>query len=279
MLRRVKLIAEPWDIGLGGYQLGGFPPGWSEWNDQFRDTVRGFWRGDAGQLPELPRASPARARSSRPPAAAARQHQLRRRAMTATRSPTSSPTRRSTTTPTARTTATATATTSRCNYGVEGPTDDPAILALRARQKRNMLATLFLAQGVPMLLMGDERARTQGGNNNAYCQDNATSWMDWARDPDPDLALFVANLTRLRREQPALRRRDFLDGARIDPDAPLRDVHWLAPGGGEMDDSDWGDAERRCLGMQIGNEACRAARASSSSSTPARRPATSPSAR
>ncbi|NKE12693.1 glycogen debranching enzyme GlgX, partial [Mycobacterium tuberculosis] len=114
-----------------------------------------------------------------------------------------------------------------CNYGVEGDTDDPAILALRARQKRNMLASVMLAQGVPMLLMGDERSRSQGGNNNAYCQDNPTSWMDWTSDPDPKLTGFVTNLLALRRAQPALRRRSFFTGAPLAPDAPLRDVHWL----------------------------------------------------
>ena len=134
-----------------------------------------------------------------------------------------------------------------------GETDDAAILALRARQKRNLLATVFLAQGVPMLLMGDERSRSQGGNNNAYAQDNPTSWMDWETDPDPSLTAFVGNLTRLRREQPALRRRDYLTGALVG-EGPLRDVHWLAPGGTEMADEDWGDDGRQAFGMQIGND-------------------------
>jgi isoamylase len=254
VLARVKLIAEPWDIGMGGYQLGGYPRGWSEWNDQFRDSVRGFWRGDPGQLPKLTQGLS----GSREIFAPSRRSPLASINFAASHD--------------GYTLADVVAYEAKHNhangeenrdghghnvsrhYGVEGPTDDPEIRAIRARQTRNMLATIFLAQGVPMLLMGDERARTQAGNNNAYCQDNPISWMDWSRDPDPDLTLFVANLTRLRRDQPALRRRDFLDGARIDPDETLRDVHWLAPDGSEMGDGAWGDAERRCIGMQIGNE-------------------------
>ncbi|WP_132249610.1 glycogen debranching protein GlgX [Methylobacterium segetis] len=254
VLARVKLIAEPWDIGMGGYQLGGYPRGWSEWNDQFRDSVRGFWRGDRGELPKLTQGLAGSreifAPSGRSPLASinfAASHD-------------------------GYTLADVVAYEEKHNaangeenrdghghnvsrnYGVEGATEDPEILALRARQVRNMLATIFLAQGVPMLLMGDERGRTQGGNNNAYCQDNSTSWMDWAQDPDPDLGLFVANLTRLRREQPGLRRRSFLDGARLDPDEALRDVHWLAPTGSEMEPEDWADADRQAFGMQIGND-------------------------
>jgi glycogen operon protein len=253
VLSRVKLIAEPWDIGQGGYQLGAYPRGWSEWNDQFRDSVRGFWRGDRGVLPKVTQGlSGSReifSASGRTPLASINYaashdgftladvvayeekhnfangednrdghgHNLTR------------------------------------NYGAEGPTDDPAIVALRARQKRNILATIFLAQGIPMLLMGDERSRSQAGNNNAYNQDNATNWVDWETDPDPSLTAFVANLTRLRREQPALRRRDFLHGALVE-DGPLRDVHWLSPCGAEMDGGAWADADRQAFGMQIGND-------------------------
>ncbi|WP_430910241.1 glycogen debranching protein GlgX [Methylobacterium sp. sgz302541] len=254
VLSRVKLIAEPWDIGPGGYQLGAYPRGWSEWNDRFRDSVRGFWRGDRGTLAKLTQGLTGSKEifqpSHRSPLASVNYvashdgytladvvayeekhnhangednrdghgHNLSR------------------------------------NYGVEGETNDAGILGVRARQVRNMLATVFLAQGVPMLLMGDERGRTQGGNNNAYCQDNATNWLDWAHDPDPALAGFVANLARLRREQPALRRGRFFDGARLHPDAPRRDVHWLSPAGTEMNDGDWSDDGRRAFGMQIGND-------------------------
>ncbi|GJD54236.1 glycogen debranching protein GlgX [Methylobacterium dankookense] len=255
ILAGVKMIAEPWDIGEGGYQLGGYPRGWSDWNDQFRDAARGFWRGDRGTLAKVTQGlSGSRevfAPSGRSPLASinfaashdgftladvvayeekhneangeenrdGHGHNLSR------------------------------------NYGVEGDTDDRAILGLRARQKRNLLATMILAQGVPMLLMGDERSRSQGGNNNAYCQDNATTWMDWTSDPDPTLTSFVANLLRLRRAQPALRRRKFFDGHQIDPDEPLRDVHWLSPDGTEMDGEAWGDDGRQAFGMQIGNDA------------------------
>ena len=254
VLARVKMIAEPWDIGGDGYRLGGYPRGWSEWNDQFRDSVRGFWRGDRGTLAKLTQGLSGSREifgpSGRSPLASinfvashdgytladvvayegkhnwangeenrdGHGHNLSR------------------------------------NYGTEGETGDPAILALRNRQKRNLLATILLAQGVPMILMGDERSRTQGGNNNAYAQDNAVSWMDWANDPDPGLTAFVANLTRLRREQPALRRRDFLTGSAIDEEEPLNDVHWLSPCGAEMDDAAWADDGRQAFGMQIGND-------------------------
>ncbi|KQP07200.1 glycogen debranching protein [Methylobacterium sp. Leaf99] len=253
VLSRVKMIAEPWDIGQGGYQLGAYPRGWSEWNDQFRDSVRGFWRGDRGVLSKVTQGlSGSReifAASGRTPLASINyaashdgftladvvayedKHNLANgednrdgHGHNLTR-----------------------------NYGVEGPSDDPAILGMRARQKRNILTTIVLAQGVPMLLMGDERSRSQGGNNNAYNQDNATNWVDWETDPDPALGSFVANLTRLRREQPALRRRDFLDGGAVE-DGPLRDVHWLSPCGAEMDGNAWAEETRQAFGMQIGND-------------------------
>nr|USU34533.1 glycogen debranching protein GlgX [Methylobacterium sp. OTU13CASTA1] len=253
VLSRVKMIAEPWDIGQGGYQLGAYPRGWSEWNDQFRDSVRGFWRGDPGVLSKVTQGlSGSReifAASGRTPLASINyaashdgftladvvayeeKHNLANgednrdgHGHNLTR-----------------------------NYGVEGPSDDPAILSVRARQKRNILATIFLAQGVPMLLMGDERSRSQNGNNNAYNQDNATNWVDWESDPDPALTAFVANLTRLRREQPALRRRDFLTGDTVG-EGPLRDVHWLSPCGAEMDGAAWADDGRQTFGMQIGND-------------------------
>ena len=255
ILAGVKMIAEPWDIGEGGYQLGGYPRGWSDWNDQFRDAARGFWRGDRGTLAKLTQGlSGSRevfAPSGRSPLASvnfAASHD-------------------------GFTLADVVAYEEKHNaengeenrdghghnvsrnYGVEGDTDDPAILALRARQKRNLLATIMLAQGVPMLLMGDERSRSQGGNNNAYCQDNATTWMDWTTDPDPALTTFVAGLLRLRRAHPALRRRTFFDGHRIDPDEPLRDVHWLSPDGTEMNGEAWSEDERQAFGMQIGNDA------------------------
>jgi glycogen operon protein len=253
VLSRVKLIAEPWDIGGGGYQLGGYPYGWSEWNDQFRDNLRGFWRGDSGTLAKLTQGLSGSREiflpSGRSPLASIN--------FVASHD--------------GYTLADAVAYEEKhneangegnrdghghnlsANYGVEGPTDDARILGLRARQKRNMLACVFFAQGVPMLLMGDERSRTQGGNNNAYCQDNDLSWMDWANDPDPTLTEFVANLAALRRACRSLRRRHFLVGSRVG-ETELKDVHWLSPDGTEMDEAAWGDGERRAFGMQMSND-------------------------
>ncbi len=253
VLARVKLIAEPWDVGMGGYQLGGFPRGWSEWNDQFRDNLRGFWRGDRGTLAKLTQGLAGSreifAPSRRSPLASinyvashdgftladvvAYEHKHNEANGEGNRDGHGHNLSR--------------------NYGIEGPTDDPAILSLRARQTRNMLATVFLAQGVPMLQMGDERGRSQGGNNNAYCQDNPLTWLDWEQAPDPDLTAFVANLADLRKSCPALRRRHFLEGASVN-DTALRDVHWLAPDGTEMDGFAWSDDGRQAFGMQIGNE-------------------------
>ncbi|MCJ2138147.1 glycogen debranching protein GlgX [Methylobacterium sp. J-026] len=254
VLARVKMVAEPWDIGEGGYQLGGYPRGWSEWNDKFRDAMRGFWKGDSGTLAKVTQGLT----GSREVFAPSRRSPLASVNFIASHD--------------GYTLADTVAYEEKHNaangednrdghnhnvsrnYGVEGDTDDPDILALRARQKRNMLATVMLAQGVPMLLMGDERSRSQGGNNNAYAQDNPTSWMDWSTDPDPHLTEFVANLLAQRRAQAALRRRRFFTGALIDRGEPLRDVHWLAPEGTEMGDRHWSDDGLQVFGMQIGND-------------------------
>ena len=254
VLARVKLIAEPWDVGHGGYRLGGYPYGWSEWNDQFRDNLRGFWRGDHGTLGKLTQGLSGSREIFSPLVGKAPQASINYAASHD-----------------GFTLADVVAYADKHNeangegnrdghghnltrnYGVEGPTNDPAILSVRARQVRNMLATVFFAQGVPMLLMGDERGRTQGGNNNAYCQDNATGWMDWARDPDPELSSFVGNLAALRRRCPALKRRHFLLGAAVDGTG-FRDVHWLSPNGTEMDGGAWGEGGRQAFGMQIGND-------------------------
>lgn len=256
VLSRVKLIAEPWDVGDGGYRVGGFPKGWSEWNDQVRDPVRSFWKSDPGQKPAIAHALAGSAdiyrASGRHPWASVNyvsshdgytlhdvvsynerhnhangednrdghSHNL------------------------------------SWNCGAEGPTDDANINALRARQKRNMLATIFLSQGVPMLLMGDELSRSQNGNNNAYAQDNETSWMDWKAGArtDPDLLEFVRSLIRIRRRYDAFRRRTFFDGAAHHENG-LEDVYWLAPNGREMSDDDWHDDGCHCFGMQFGNDA------------------------
>ncbi|MFL5314673.1 MAG: glycogen debranching protein GlgX [Microvirga sp.] len=254
VLSRVKLIAEPWDIGAGGYQVGGFPIPWLEWNDQFRDTTRGFWRGDPGQLPKLTQVMTGSREifepSGRSPWASVNfvtahdgftlqdlvSYNERHNEANGEDNKDGHNHNLS------------------WNAGVEGPTDDPEILELRRRQKRNMMASLLLSQGVPMLLMGDELSRTQGGNNNAYAQDNEISWLNWRDQGDPEFLGFVQALIGLRRRYDAFRRRDFLSGKTV-PRNGLKDVYWLAPEGREMTEGDWGDGLRRTLGMQLGNDA------------------------
>lgn len=256
VLSRVKLIAEPWDLGGGGYQVGGFPPGWSEWNDRFRDTVRTFWRGDAGRLPALAQAMTGSReiyeQNGRQPWASIQfisSHDgftlddlvsYNDRHNEANREDNRDGHQNNLS----------------WNCGVEGETTDPEILALRARQKRNLLATLLMSIGTPMLLMGDELSRTQGGNNNPYCQDNEVSWLDWERGDaiDPALRNFVLTLVAFRRGFTAFRRRMFLSGAVL-ASSKLKDVYWLAPEGREMTTDDWKDEERRALGVQVGNDA------------------------
>ena len=217
MLSQVKLIAEPWDVGPGGYQVGNFPVLWSEWNGKYRDSVRRFWKGDGGTVSEfatrlvrLERPLPA----DRP--AAVRQHQFHHLPRRLHACKTWSPTTTSTTRPTARTTATAPTTTIAGTAAPKGPTDDPAIRALRERQKRNFLATLLLSQGVPMLLAGDEIGHTQKGNNNAYCQDNELTWLNWDLNEDQKQFLeFVQKVCRIWREHPVFQRRRFFQGRAI----------------------------------------------------------------
>jgi glycogen operon protein len=252
VLSRVKLIAEPWDLGAGGYRVGGFPPGWGEWNDKFRDTVRAFWRGDAGQLPSL---------AGRLTGSAELFNHDGRQATASVNFVTSHD---------GFTLDDLVSYNGRHNLangeenrdghepnfswncGVEGPTKDPTILELRARQKRNLIATALLAAGTPMMLMGDELSNSQGGNNNAYCQDNETGWIDWAGGADAALVPFVQNVLALRRRYATLRRRDFYDG-RVDGGG-LKDIYWLAPEGHEMGEGDWAKGDRRALGLQIGND-------------------------
>ena len=256
VLSRVKLIAEPWDIGRGGYRLGAFPPGWRDWNDVFRDSVRGFWRGDRGAVPAFVRAIAGSReifeRGGRGPLASVNyvsshdgftladlvSYEERHNLANGEGNRDGHKDNLS------------------WNCGHEGPTGDDAILALRRRQTRNLLASLMLAQGVPMLAMGDELSRSQGGNNNAYCQDNPTGWLDWTagRDSDPDLPAFVAYLARLRRDLPALRRETFFTGA-VDPATGRKDVVWLAPEGREMQEADWADPGRQAFGIRFGGEA------------------------
>ncbi len=255
VLSRVKLIAEPWDLGEGGYQVGNFPTGWAEWNDKYRDTMRAYWKGDGGLIGDFARrltgSSDLYGRSGRRPHASinfitahdgftlhdlvsyndkhnqanlednrdGHEHNL------------------------------------SWNCGAEGPTDDPAIRALRARQKRNMLATLLLSQGVPMLLAGDELGRTQNGNNNAYCQDNETSWVDWTTDDERERLLgFAQRMIALRREHPVFRRRDFFQGRPL-YGSGIKDIIWLNSDGTEMTDHNWDQEFARCLGVYLAGEA------------------------
>jgi len=251
VLNRVKLIAEPWDIGAGGYQTGNFPLGWAEWNDRYRDGMRAYWKGDGGVIGEFARrftgSSDLYGRGGRRPFASinfvaahdgftlhdvvsyndkhneangegnrdGHDHNL------------------------------------SWNCGAEGPSDDPAINGLRERQKRNLLATLLLSQGVPMLLAGDERGRTQRGNNNAYCQDNEISWVDWTPSPARErLTEFTRILIVLRRSHRIFRRRDFFQGRPLHG-SEVKDIQWLKADGAEMSDQEWEHEQARCLGVYL----------------------------
>jgi isoamylase len=255
VLSQVKLIAEPWDLGEGGYQVGNFPPKWTEWNGKYRDSVRRFWRGDKGAVSELATrlsgSSDLYEHSGRRPYASinfvtahdgftlkdlvsydekhneangennqdGENHNL------------------------------------SWNCGVEGPTSDRRILDLRDRQRRNLMATLMLSLGVPMISGGDEVGRTQLGNNNAYCQDNEISWTNWSLSPsDRDFLQFVKRLIQIRRENPVLRRRKFLQGRHI-RGAGAIDIAWLDPSGREMTDDTWTSPDVRCLGVRLNGDA------------------------
>ncbi len=255
VLGGVKLIAEPWDVGAGGYQLGRFPVGWSEWNDRYRNTVRSFWRGDGGQIADLASrltgSSDLFRGDGRGPDASINyvtahdgftlrdlvSYERKHNEANGEHNRDGAEDNRS------------------ANYGVEGPTLRPDVLALRARQQRNLMATLILSQGVPMLLGGDEIGRTQKGNNNAYCQDNEVSWVDWSLVPsDRSLLAFAKKLVALRHAHPVLRRRTFLEGFNGDGQ---RDLAWLRAGGGEMTDADWSDPDCRALGLVLLGDALR----------------------
>ena len=236
VVSQVKLIAEPWDVGPGGYQVGNFPPGWTEWNGKYRDTVRDYWRGEPGSLGEfaerLSGSSDLYEGDGRAPFASINfvtahdgftmrdlvSYNDKHNEANGEDGNDGTNDNRS------------------WNCGAEGPTDDPAIKALRARQERNMLATLLLSQGVPMILHGDELGRTQGGNNNVYCQDNATSWIDWAH-VDEELLGFTRAVMRLRAEHPVFRRRRFFTGDVAANGLP--DIAWLQADGTPMGEGDW----------------------------------------
>jgi glycogen operon protein len=255
VLSQVKLIAEPWDLGEGGYQVGNFPVLWAEWNAEYRDAVRRFWRGDgglAGALAyRLTGSSDLYERNGRRPYASINfitaHDGFTLRDLVSYNEKHND----------------ANGEGNRdgheqnlsWNCGVEGPTDEPAVLALRARQQRNFLATLLLSQGVPMLQAGDEIGRTQYGNNNAYCQDNALSWLDWNLDqPRRELLEFTRLLSRLFHRHPVLRRRKFFQGRHIHG-SEVKDLAWFRPDGHEMTDEDWLNWHTRCLGMLLAGDA------------------------
>jgi isoamylase len=254
VLDTVKLIAEPWDLGPGGYQVGAFPPGWAEWNDKFRDTVREFWKGGA----------PASALATRLSASGDLFNHGGRRPWASVNFITAHDgfTLNDLVTyndkhneANGENNKDGTNNNNSWNCGVEGPTDDKAVNALRERQIRNMLGTLLLSQGTPMMLAGDEFGRTQKGNNNAYCQDNDISWVGWRlADANQSLIRFVQKLTRLRRQFPILRRNRFLTGAYSET-LKVKDVTWINANGSEMTEAEWADAGMRCFGMLMDGRA------------------------
>jgi glycogen operon protein len=250
ILSQVKLIAEPWDLGDGGYQVGNFPSLWSEWNGRYRDCVRRFWKGDGGLVSELATrlcgSSDLYEWSSRRPYASVNfitchdgftLHDLvsyneKHNAANGENNRDG-------------------AADNMCwNCGAEGETDDPAVMALRERQKRNLLATLLLSQGVPMLLSGDELGHTQQGNNNAYCHDSELTWLAWNGDRVAPLLEFTRSLIALRKSHPVFQRQKFFQGRSIRGE-PLRDILWYSPAGTEMSDEDWNAGFVRCLGLYL----------------------------
>ena len=254
VLSQVKLIAEPWDLGEGGYQVGNFPVGWAEWNDRYRDTVRSFWKGDGGIFGDLAYritgSSDLYAHSGRRPYASVNfvtahdgftlqdlvSYNNKHNEANGENNRDGNNDNRS------------------WNCGLEGPTDNPDILALRAKQKRNLLATLLLSQGVPMMLAGDEMGHTQTGNNNAYCQDNELSWLNWNLSPqDREFLAFVQRMINLRKRHPVFRRRHFFQGRPI-KGADVKDVLWLSPPGNEMTEEEWRDSSVHSLGMFLSGQ-------------------------
>jgi len=255
VLCQVKLIAEPWDLGEGGYQVGNFPAGWGEWNDRYRDAVRTYWKGDDGMLGELAQrlsgSSDLYQSSGRRPYASLNfvtahdgftLHDLV--SYDAKHNQANLEENRD-----------GTDRNLSWNCGAEGETDDSQINLLRARQKRNLLATLLLSQGVPMLLAGDCLGRTQKGNNNAYCQDNELSWIDWSGSEEGEKMLaFVQRIVALRRGHFVFRRRNFFHGRPI-RGQDVKDIVWLTPEGEELIEENWNEAFARCLGFYLAGEA------------------------
>jgi len=253
VVSQVKLIAEPWDVGPGGYQVGNFPPQWTEWNGKYRDTVRDFWRGEPGTVGEFASRITGSAdlyeTSGRRPVASINfvtahdgftltdlvsYNEKHNEANQDGNNDGESHNR-------------------SWNCGVEGATDDQAVLDLRARQRRNFLATMFLSQGTPMLLHGDELGRTQQGNNNGYCQDNELTWIDWTKVDETMLA-FTRRISRLRREHPVFRRRRFFDGRPTRRGDRRPDIAWFTPDGQEMTEDDWESGFGRAIAMYLNGD-------------------------
>jgi isoamylase len=256
VLSGVKLIAEPWDVGPGGYQVAHFPPGWAEWNDQYRDTVRAYWRGDEGQLQKL---------ATRLSGSADMFNRRGRRPWASVNFVT------------AHDGFTLTDLVSynekhneangennqdgnsnniSFNYGAEGPSEDSSITTIRERQKRNFLATLLLSLGTPMILAGDEIGHSHSGNNNAYCQDNEINWIDWSglNDGGRELLEFTKRLIQIRMRHPILQRGRFLAGWHT-PGLDVKDVTWLTPMATEMTEESWNDPIAKCFGMLLDGRA------------------------
>jgi glycogen operon protein len=252
VISQVKLIAEPWDIGEGGYQVGNFPPLWSEWNGKYRDTVRDYWRGEDQTLAELAYrftgSSDLYESGGRRPSASINfltaHDGFTLADLTAYNDKHNDPNGEGG--------ADGESHNRSWNCGVEGPTDDVAVLDLRARQRRNLLATLLLSQGIPMILGGDEMARTQGGNNNAYCQDNEVSWYDWDRQ-DGSLIAFTQRLLFLRKHHPVFRRREYFQGRALH--GGVDDIAWFGPDGAEMSEGDWQEGYAKSMAVFLNGDA------------------------
>ena len=257
IISQVKLIAEPWDIGEGGYQVGNFPAGWAEWNGKYRDCIRDYWRGADSMLAEFAArftgSSDLYRDDFRTPTASVNfvtahdgftlndlvSYNEKHNMDNGENNNDGESHNRS------------------WNCGVEGPTDDPEILELREKQKRNFLATLFLSQGVPMLVAGDELSRTQNGNNNAYCQDNEISWINWEK-ADKDLLEFTKRIIHFRRNHPIFRRRRWFQGQPI-KGTGLEDIEWFLPEGAEMNEEHWNQDFAKSLGVFLNGKGIRSA--------------------
>ncbi len=255
VLSQVKLIAEPWDLGEGGYQVGNFPTKWTEWNGKYRDAVRRFWRGDGGVVSELATrlsgSSDLYEQSGRRPYASINfitAHDGFTLADLVSYNDKHNDAN-------AEQNCDGENQNLSWNCGVEGPTTDRRVLELRDRQRRNVMATLLLSVGVPMISGGDELGHTQGGNNNAYCQDNEISWTPWDNTPERrDFVDFTRRLIRIWKDHPVLRRRRFFQGRRI-RGADVLDIAWLDPSGREMADDTWSSPDVRCLGVRLNGDA------------------------